>query len=128
VQGCIKCHTTDADEAPKAPYLGDAGAKYDRNYFVTSILRPSAQIAQGFQTVQVQVSGTDGPMIYIGFPVKESADELTLRDITGKVTVIKKSTITARTTLPQSIMPEGLTNSMTLDDFHALIAYLRSLK
>jgi putative membrane-bound dehydrogenase-like protein len=128
-QGCIKCHTTDADETPKAPYLGDAGAKYDRNYFVTSILRPSAQIAQGFATQKIVAQGDDGNDIeYVGFIVKEAADDVRLGDASGKVTVVPKSKIKSRTTLAESIMPTGLVDKLTVDDFASLVGYLESLK
>ncbi len=129
VQGCVKCHTTDPDETPKAPYLGDAGAKYDRNYFVTSILRPSAQIAQGFATQKIVATGDDGKDVeYIGFISKETADDVRLGDASGKVTIVPKSKIKSRTTLPESIMPTGLADKLTVDDFASLVGYLESLK
>ena len=128
-QGCIKCHTTDPDEAPKGPYLGDAGGKYDRNYLVTSILRPSAQIAQGFATQKVVSAGDDGKEVeYVGFISKETADELHLSDASGKSTIVPKAKIKSRTTLPESIMPTGLADKLNVDDFASLVGYLESLK
>jgi putative heme-binding domain-containing protein len=128
--GCMKCHTTDSHEAPRGPYLGDAGAKHPVPHMVESILRPSAKIAQGFTTERIlaksdpKASSTE----YLGFIVKESPDQIELRDITGKISVVQKTTITKRQTMPGSVMPEGLADTMSLDDFANLIAYLRSLK
>jgi putative membrane-bound dehydrogenase-like protein len=126
--GCIKCHTTDLHEEQKGPYLGDAGAKFPAAHLVESILRPSAKIAQGFQSERIIVKDKTGATEYAGFPVKESADDVQLRDITGKVTVIKKTTITKRIPMQGSIMPDGLAEPMTLDDFGSLLAYLTTLK
>jgi putative heme-binding domain-containing protein len=126
--GCIKCHTTDLHEEQKGPYLGDAGAKFPVAHLVESIFRPSAKIAQGFQSERIITRDKTGATEYAGFPVKESADEVQLRDITGKVTTIKKTTITKRIPMQGSIMPDGLTETMSLDDFGSMLAYLRSLK
>ena len=51
-----------------------------------------------------------------------------LRDLTGKVTTIVKSRIKERGTLPGSMMPEGLADALSLEDFRSLLAYLQSLK
>jgi putative membrane-bound dehydrogenase-like protein len=126
--GCIKCHTTDRHEELKGPFLGDAGGKFPPNHLIESILRPSAKIAQGFQSEQIVARDKIGTTEYLGFPVKESPEEVQLRDLTGKVSIIKKTAIKKRTPLQGSIMPEGLAETMTLDDFGALLAYLRSLK
>ena len=128
--GCVKCHTTDTHEEQKGPYLGDVGTKFDAKYIVESVLRPNAKIAQGFATIRVVATDTNGKgsTEYIGFVTKESADELQMRDLTGKVMTINKSRITKRDTLPGSMMPEGLTDGTPIDDFRSLLAYLQSLK
>ena len=76
----------------------------------------------------VAKSDTGGTTDYSGFAVKESADELTLRDAAGRVSVIAKAGIKSRRSLAGSIMPEGLVETMTLDDFASLIAFLQSLR
>ena len=60
--------------------------------------------------------------------ISQSADELTLRDATGRVSVIAKDKVKSRRPLQGSIMPEGLADPMTLDDFASLLAFLQSLK
>jgi len=127
--GCVKCHTLDSKEEPKGPFLGDAGSKYDLKYLLESVTRPSAKIAQGFATVKlVAKSDTGGETEYIGFVTKESADEVQLRDPTGKVTIVATKQITRRVTLPGSMMPDGLTDPLPLDDFGSLMTFLQSLK
>lgn len=123
--GCVRCHTTDRHDDPKGPFLGDVGAKFDTKYLVESILNPSSKIAQGFATEMVT---TSDKAEYIGFITRETADEIDLRDLTGKVTVLRKETIAKRRPLPGSMMPQGLLDNIGLDDFSSLIAYLESMK
>jgi len=125
--GCVKCHTIDKHEEPKGPFLGDVGAKYQAPYLCESIMRPSAKIAQGFDTVRVISNGASAGD-YLGFVTKETADEVDLRDPSGKVTVVKKADIKTRAIVPGSMMPEGLVDNLSLDDFASLIGFLQSLK
>jgi len=127
--GCIKCHTIDAHEEPKGPFLGDAGAKYDVKYIIESVTQPGAKIAQGFATVKIVAkSSAGGETEYIGFVTRESADEVQLRDTSGRVSTVSRSAITRRVTLPGSMMPDGLTDALALEDFGALVTFVQSLK
>jgi putative membrane-bound dehydrogenase-like protein len=129
--GCVKCHTLDKHEDPKGPFLGDAGGKYDAKHLTESILRPSTKIAQGFASERILAKApTEAAAAsdYTGFVTKETADEVQLRDLTGRVTVIPKPNITKRQPQPGSMMPEGLADGLSLDDFGALLGFLKSLK
>ena len=112
-----------------------------RGYLCESVLRPSAKIAQSFDTVRIQTKS--GPAVgsaatattpateaadYLGFVGKETADDVQVRDASGKVVTIKKSSIAKRAIVPGSIMPEGLTDNLSLDDFASLIGFLESMK
>jgi putative heme-binding domain-containing protein len=127
---CVKCHTIDAHEDPKGPYLGDVGTKFDAKYIVESVLHPGAKIAQGFSTARIVATDANGKSTteYIGFVTRESSDDVQMRDLTGKVMTVAKPRITKRDTLPGSMMPEGLTDALSLEDFRSLLAYLQSLK
>ncbi|MDB6122641.1 MAG: heme-binding protein [Pedosphaera sp.] len=122
--GCNKCHTTSKNEPLKGPFLGDIAARYNRSEIVTSIVRPNAQIAQGFVTTTVELKdGTE----YEGFIVRESGDEVEIRNILG-TTVLPKKEIAKRGTRTTSIMPEGLVDQLTPEELSSLLAYLQSLK
>jgi cytochrome c551/c552 len=72
-QGCAACHTITKSEPPKGPYLGDIANRYKRPELIESILKPSAKIAQGFETkVFVMSSGKT----LNGFVVREAGDEV----------------------------------------------------
>ena len=56
--------------------------------------------------------------------VTEDAKTLTVIDVTGKRVDISKADIESRKPATKSIMPEGLLNTMSLDELAALINYL----
>ncbi len=124
-QGCISCHTTSKDEALKGPYLGDIANRYNRAELTEAILKPSAKIAQGFET---QKFATVSGQVVEGFVVRESGDEVELRNAAGAVTVLPKKEIDERGKTDTSIMPVGLGDNFTAHDLASLLAYLESLK
>ncbi len=124
-QGCIACHAVDPKAVQKGPYLGSAGAKFQRDYLVQSIIDPNAVVAQGFQTSVFTMK--DGKSV-MGFVTAEADDVIDLRDIAGQVSQIRRSEVKEETNLPQSMMPPGLANPLDIGDFTDLIEYLVSLK
>ena len=124
-QGCIACHAIDPSALQKGPYLGSSGAKFSRDYLIESILAPDAVVAQGFQTAVFQMKDGSSKM---GFVTKEEDGNIELRDIAGQVSTIRRDEVREEQHLPQSMMPAGLGNSLTIGDFTSLIEYLVSLK
>ena len=125
-QGCIVCHTTSAEEPPKGPLLAGIAQRYNRDELCESIMKPSAKIAQGFETQYFKVKGKDEPIE--GFVVKESGDQIEVRNITGVSTTIKASDVEKRGKRDTSVMPEGLVAQLTPHDLASILAYLESLK
>lgn len=124
-QACINCHAVATNEPPKGPFLGGITARYPRKELVESILKPSAKIAQGFET---QFVVTDDGLSHEGFIVRESGDELEIRNQNGISRVIAKKSIEERGKRELSIMPTGLADRLTVDDLAAILAYLETLK
>ena len=122
-QGCVACHTTSPDQPPKGPYLGGISARYSRPELAESILKPSAKIAQGFET-QFFKTADD---VLEGFVTRESADEVEFRNAAGISTVLKKQDIKSRGKRDISIMPDGLAAKLTPQELSHLLAYLQSL-
>ena len=108
--GCVACHTVSKTEPLKGPYLGDIANRYSRAELAESILKPSAKIAQGFET---QKFATVNGQIYEGFVVRESGDEVEMRNAAGAVTVIPKKDIEERGKTEVSVMPTGLADPLT---------------
>jgi putative membrane-bound dehydrogenase-like protein len=124
-QSCVNCHTVSKSDAVKGPYLGDIVTRYGRAELVESILKPSAKISQGFETQKLALSSGQ---VYEGFVVRESGDELELRNSTGTVNVVPKKEIEERGKSDVSVMPNGLLDPLTPHDLASILAYLESLK
>jgi len=124
-QGCVACHTTSSDEPPKGPFLGGIATRYSRAELCESILKPSAKIAQGFET---QWFKTRDDEEFEGFVTREGGDDLDLRNIAGITTTLAKKNIAARGKREKSIMPEGLADKLTTTELASLLSYLESLK
>ena len=121
---CSACHTDANGLQPKGPHLVDIGKRYKKNELIESILKPDAKIAQGFETLAFT---TKSGKIITGFVVSESAQIILLRQNTGVSLDLKKDSIDERTPLKNSMMPAGLVNNLTPEQFSDLLAYLDSL-
>ncbi|MFL5340572.1 MAG: CotH kinase family protein [Gemmataceae bacterium] len=123
-QSCSACHTDADGQTLKGPHMVDIGKRYSAAELVESILKPSAKIAQGFETYLFEMA--DGKA-FTGFVVSESARAVLIRDVSGLQRELKRSQIESRTIQKQSLMPQGIVNNLTPADLADLIAYLQSL-
>ncbi len=124
-QGCVACHTLSSSEAPKGPYMGQIGSIMRNDQIAEAILRPNATISQGFQTTSITTK--DGKTL-VGFVTRRNADEITLRDITGNAIKVAVSNLKSEDHLPTSMMPPGLANSLSLQEFASLVEFLSGKK
>ena len=124
-QGCVACHTLTADEPLKGPYMGQVGAILKRDDIAMSILRPNAAISQGFKTVMVTTRDGEG---VAGFVSARSADEIEMRDVAGQVHRVKTADIKEEKELEISMMPPGLANPLSLQEFASLVDFLAQQK
>jgi putative heme-binding domain-containing protein len=124
-QSCATCHTTANGQRPKGPHLVDIGRRYKPAELVESILKPSAKIAQGFDTYGFQ---TDEGKVVVGFVASESARQVEVRQLNGVPAVLEKENIEERIKQTKSMMPEGMVSNLTASQLADLLAYLQSLK
>ena len=123
-QSCIQCHTSANGQTPKGPHLVDIGKRYKREELIESILRPSAKIAQGFDTFGFI---TTGGQVLTGFVVSESADAVTVAKRTACRTRLSSTTSkSGRARI--SMMPDGIAGNLTPEELADLLAYLESLR
>lgn len=124
--GCYKCHQMDGRGAAIGPDLTSVGRALTRERLVESILQPSREIAPQF--VSWAIVTTDG-RTFTGQYIGEEVDG-TLRyvDTTGKELRIKPNEIEERKPLRQSIMPEKLADTLTMQEMRDLLAYLQGSK
>jgi putative heme-binding domain-containing protein len=97
----------------------------NREQIAESVLKPNASISQGFASVLLTTK--DGKSI-MGFVSEESADKVVMRNIAGEVFTIKTGDIKSRKELETSMMPTGLANSLSYEEFASLITFLSQQK
>ncbi|QHV95839.1 DUF7133 domain-containing protein [Spirosoma endbachense] len=124
-QGCVACHSLSKSETMKGPFMGQIGSIMNRDQIAESILKPNASISQGFATVLITAKGNKS---YTGFITEESSTRVVLRDITGQVYTLKASDITSRKEMETSMMPTGLVNALSYEEFASLITFLSQQK
>ncbi len=124
-QGCVACHSLQKGETMKGPFMGQIGSIMNREQIAESILKPNASISQGFSSVLITAKGDKA---YMGFVTEESADKIVLRNIAGEVFTIKTADILSRKELENSMMPEGLANALSYEEFASLLTFLSQQK
>ncbi|MEZ4850177.1 MAG: PQQ-dependent sugar dehydrogenase [Bacteroidia bacterium] len=124
-QGCVACHSLKKSEPMKGPFMGQIGSIMTRDQIAESILKPNASISQGFASVVITAKGNKS---YAGFVSEESADKVVMRNIAGQVFTINTEDIISREELKTSMMPMGLANALSYEEFAALVTFLAGQK
>jgi putative heme-binding domain-containing protein len=124
-QGCQACHSLNKGEPMKGPFMGQIGSIMNREQIAESILKPDASISQGFATVLITAKGDKS---YMGFISEELSHKITLRNIVGQVFTIRTDDILTRKEMETSMMPAGLANSLSYEEFASLITFLSEQK
>ncbi|MBO9729593.1 MAG: c-type cytochrome [Chitinophaga sp.] len=124
-QGCVACHAINKGDVMKGPFMGQIGSIMNREQIAESILKPNASISQGFATVMITAKGNKS---YMGFVTEETSAKVVMRNIAGEVSTIKTSDILTRKELKTSMMPTGLANALSYEEFASLVTFLSQQK
>jgi len=122
---CAKCHRSAAGGTDFGPDLSHIAAKYNRADLLDNILNPSKTIAQGYATYLVKTKSGD---VFTGLLVKQTDQEIVLKDATLKETHVAAGDVEKITPQTVSAMPEGLLNDLTAQQAADLIAFLQTQK
>ncbi|QQR66567.1 MAG: c-type cytochrome [Candidatus Brocadia sp.] len=125
---CGKCHVVNGKGKKVGPELTGIGAIQTAEYFIESILKPSAKIVKGYETMYVIT--TDG-IPYNGLIKSETEDELVLlKEESGEIeeVVIPKPEIAEMKKQEVSIMPGNIGELLSVRDFYGIVSFLQSLK
>jgi len=120
-QTCGKCHLLHATGGNVGPDL-TAFKRDDVPRLLVSILNPSAEIREGFET---HVAVMDDGRVVQGLLVEDDPQVLVLRQSTGQTVALEREAIEERRVLPRSLMPEGQLAPLSDADVRDLFAYLR---
>jgi putative membrane-bound dehydrogenase-like protein len=122
---CAKCHTVSGQGAKIGPDLTGVGAKYPREELTRSVLEPSNRVAEAFRVTTALLA--DGRVLQ-GIIKTDNDQVLDLIDVEGKTISIPKADIEEHKTSNLSLMPNGLKDGMSLQDFADIIGYLEALR
>ena len=123
--GCINCHQVGGEGVDLGPKLTEIGGKLGKEALSEAILDPSAGISFGFEAWEIQMKNGDEVS---GIIASETEDEIVLKTAAGATSRHKKADIAKREQQKLSIMPAGLQQNMTTQEFADLLEYLASLK
>ena len=120
---CATCHLVNGRGAQVGPDLGKIGSIRAGRDLLESVVFPSASIARGYESFQVQAK--DGK-VHTGTVGRESADAVVLR--TPAEVSVPRASIKAIRQERVSIMPKGLEAQLSRQELQDLLAFLQSLK
>ncbi|HYF00932.1 MAG TPA: c-type cytochrome [Planctomycetota bacterium] len=122
---CIGCHMVAEEGRQVGPPLTAISNKLSREQLFESILTPSAAILMSYENWVVRT--TDGD-VKTGIKVEETDDHITLKDNQGEYIDIPLPRIADRKQMTLSMMPENITESMTVQELVDLVEYLTTLR
>ncbi len=122
---CVTCHRLEGVGGEVGPDLTKLYLNVTLPKLIESILEPSKEIKEGYQTYIV---ATNDGQVYEGLKMSTDVQRTVLRDGRGKNVTILATNIKRMTVSKISLMPEGLTASLKLEEFADLLAFLRDGK
>jgi len=118
---CIDCHIIKGEGEEIGPDLSAIGKKGVK-FISEAILRPADEITPGYETYTVTTN--EGRKI-TGLKTADTASEVEITKPEGETVTIPKSDIKEIVQdKNKSVMPEDLTESLTVKDFQDVLSYL----
>ncbi len=121
---CIRCHKLKGEGAEIGPPLDGVGSRKPREYILTSIVNPNAEIAAGFETVMVKLKNGSA---YAGILKNENDKELTINSPEDGLMTLKKKEIESRER-GMSGMAADLGKILSKHDLRDLVEFLANQK
>ena len=122
---CATCHAVDGNGGKGGPDLFAIGEKFGRADLIRQVLEPSATIAVGYSTTVIRTKEGD---VFDGIITETNDESVGLTGADGRVTRVRTADIATKRTTDISMMPEGLEQGLSKQQFADLIAYLTTLK
>ncbi|NOZ40856.1 MAG: c-type cytochrome [Planctomycetes bacterium] len=126
VASCAACHTVKEGQRRFAPDLALLDLKRTPEYVLRSLLEPSKEINEKYQTSQFVM---DTGKMAVGFIVEETPSEVILMVdplASCAPTILDKSEIEERIKSSISLMPSGLLDRLTEEEIMEICAYVVS--
>jgi putative heme-binding domain-containing protein len=120
-RSCADCHQ---GRSALGPDLAGVAKRFSRNDLLTAVLDPSRDVSTRYATTAI---ATTSGKTYTGLVIYDSVDGITLRDSMNRTIRIEADEIESRSTSSASLMPTGLLEGLTQQDWADLFAYLSEL-
>jgi putative heme-binding domain-containing protein len=120
---CAQCHRFAGKGHDVGPNLD--GAERSPEYLLVNIVDPNRVVGTPYYSRTVVLKS--GKLV-TGLLVEEDPQTLRLKRENNVLEVIPKADIDEHSTSTKSLMPEGLSNNMTVQDLRDLIRYLEARK
>jgi putative heme-binding domain-containing protein len=122
---CVKCHALNGAGGNLGPPLSRIAAIRSRKYLMDSLVRPSADIDPNYEGVVVV---TKQGRVISGLRLNEDNFSIQFRDQqTDRYYSVPKRELEEVRKQKKSLMPENLTEQLTVKELHDLFAYLMTL-
>ena len=122
---CVGCHQLNEEGKLVGPPLSTIGNKLGRDQMFESILTPSAAVLMSYENWVVRTKSGD---VKTGIKVEDTDDHVTLKDNQGEYIDIPADKIADKKQMTLSMMPENITESMSVQDLVDLVAFLQTLR
>ncbi len=122
---CSTCHRANNEGGEVGPDLSKIAGKFDRPHLIESLLTPSKQIVEGYRTSVIV--GDDG-RIYSGIVKSRNDQHITIIDAAYNSIVVKIASVEHEVETSVSMMPTGLADALSPQEFTDLLAYLETLR
>jgi putative heme-binding domain-containing protein len=120
---CYLCHAIDGAGGWLAPDLSSIGASSPVDYLINSVLDPNKDIKDGFDGYSVVTKSGE---VYSGIKVNQDNNRIVLRDNAHYEIPIPLADIKEQKSIG-SLMPNGLSDTMTHQELLDLIKFLSQL-
>ncbi|MCW3108783.1 MAG: c-type cytochrome [Segetibacter sp.] len=122
---CGICHQVNNEGYDFGPKLTEIGSKYPKEGLLEAIVHPSKGISFGFEGWEIKLK--DGSTLS-GIIASKTETDMDLKLPGGARQHIKTRDVKSMKELKESMMPEGLHESMSKQDLSNLLEYLENLK
>ena len=120
-KSCANCHRLFDAGGNIGPEITGA-QRMNLDYLLENLVDPSAALAKDYQ---MQTIETLAGRVITGLVVAENAAAVTIQTVNEKI-IVPAAEIETRTTSRQSMMPDGMLQTLSTEQVRDLIAYLAS--
>jgi putative heme-binding domain-containing protein len=121
---CGTCHAVNGKGGRLGPDLGNLGTAQTTEFIIGALLYPNREVKEGYVAHEVTTARGDRYQAYV---VRDDARELVIHDIAQDKQVRLRKDAVKGVVQRGSVMPPGLTATLTRAELRDLVRYLGSL-